>query len=720
MVLRPFRLFATFGVALLATGIAFSQTDVVTNGSFESGLTGWTAAPSTSGNGASTTCGYNASTAAGTETLSGTASLPPSAGTQLAMGSAQDHGSSDSSCVLYQDVAIPAGATSATLSVKWGLKYVGSIGQGGAALLASLYSSTATVPYFTATYVGSTGFYEPASSDAVLVSGSSASFNVTSLAGTTARLALIIAIAPSSSAGRYAVGGFDEVHLLVTAPATIGKSFGAATIPFNGSTSLSFTITQPTVANATLTGAAFTDSLPAGLVVATPNGLTGSCGGGTITAVAASSSVTLSGGTVEAGSSCTFSVNVTGTTAGVKNNSVHLTSTNGGTGNTSNASVTVGPPPPTVTSVSPNSGPTAGGTSVTITGTTFTGATSVTFGGAAATGVAVVNATTITATTPAGAAGAASVIVTTPSGSNAANTLYTYIPGPTVTSVSPNSGPTAGGTSVTITGTTFAGATGVTFGGVAATSFAVVNATTITATVPAGAAGAASVIVTTPAGSNAANALYTYVPGPTVTSVSPNSGSTLGGTSVTITGTTFTGATSVTFGGAAATGVAVVNATTITATTPAGAAGAASVIVTTPSGSNAANTLYTYIPGPTVTSVSPNSGPTAGGTSVTITGTTFTGATSVTFGGAAATGVSVVNATTITATTPAGAAGTASVIVTTPSGSNSANALYTYVGGVVATPTLSEWGLIGLTGLLMLYGWSSLRRRSTPSVRFDP
>jgi hypothetical protein len=156
----------------------------------------------------------------------------------------------------------------------------------------------------------------------------------------------------------------------------------------------------------------------------------------------------------------------------------------------------------------------------------------------------------------------------------------------------------------------------------------------------------------------------------------------------------------------------VVSATSITATTPAGSAGSASVIVTTPAGSNAANALYTYVPGPTVTSVSPSSGSAAGGTSVTITGTTFTGATSVTFGGTAATSFSVVNATTITATVPAGAAGDASVIVTTPAGSNPANTLYLYADGVVASPTLGEWGMIGLTGMLMWYGWSSLRRRN--------
>ncbi len=103
---------------------------------------------------------------------------------------------------------------------------------------------------------------------------------------------------------------------------------------------------------------------------------------------------------------------------------------------------------------------------------------------------------------------------------------------------------------------------------------------------------------------------------------------------------------------------------------------------------------------PTITSnVSPASGSTAGGTSVTMTGTNFTGATGVTFGGAAATSVTVVNSTTITAVTPAGTAGTASVIVTTPAGSNAANTLFTYVvpapeiavfDGVVTDPQLTD------------------------------
>src|SRR6185503_6811140 len=66
---------------------------------------------------------------------------------------------------------------------------------------------------------------------------------------------------------------------------------------------------------------------------------------------------------------------------------------------------------------------------------------------------------------------------------------------------------------------------------------------------------------------------------PTVTGISPNSGTTVGGTNVTITGTNFATGATVTIGGAAATSVNVVNGTSITATTPAHAEGAASVVV---------------------------------------------------------------------------------------------------------------------------------------------
>jgi hypothetical protein len=108
---------------------------------------------------------------------------------------------------------------------------------------------------------------------------------------------------------------------------------------------------------------------------------------------------------------------------------------------------------------------------------------------------------------------------------------------------------------------------------------------------------------------------------------------------------------------------------------------------------------------PTVILVNPSSGPTTGGIAVTVTGTNFTGATKLTFAGAEAPSFTVVNSTTITAITPSGSAGPASVVVTTPAGSNAPNTLYTYTVPTVPTaPALGEWGLIGLAGLLVLLG----------------
>ena len=175
---------------------------------------------------------------------------------------------------------------------------------------------------------------------------------------------------------------------------------------------------------------------------------------------------------------------------------------------------------------------------------------------------------------------------------------------------------------------------------------------------------------------------FTYVVPPTVSSVSPSSGSTAGGTAVTITGTNFVAGATVTFGAAAATNVVVVNRTTITATTPAGSAGAVTVTVTNPGVQSGSLTNgYSYAVTPTVSSVSPNNGPAAGGTAVTITGTNFAAGATVKFGAAAATNVVVVSGTTITATTPAGA-GAVTVTVTVNGQSGSLTNGFTYTGTV--------------------------------------
>ena len=140
-------------------------------------------------------------------------------------------------------------------------------------------------------------------------------------------------------------GGTALATLNVALPPVITKAFGASTIPLNGPTSLSFTVTNPAFNVIALAGVGFTDTLPAGLQVATPNGLRGSCGGGAITATPGSSSVSLSGATLPTSGSCTIAVNVTGTSAGAKVNAVTVTSATAGPGNTANANITVIAPP---------------------------------------------------------------------------------------------------------------------------------------------------------------------------------------------------------------------------------------------------------------------------------------------------------------------------------------------------------------------------------------
>lgn len=81
---------------------------------------------------------------------------------------------------------------------------------------------------------------------------------------------------------------------------------------------------------------------------------------------------------------------------------------------------------------------------------------------------------------------------------------------------------------------------------------------------------------------------------PTISAISPNTGSINGGTTIIIAGQYFTSTANVTVGGTEATNITYVSNTTLTAVTPAGTVGTASVIVTTTGGSNPANTLFTY------------------------------------------------------------------------------------------------------------------------------
>jgi alpha-tubulin suppressor-like RCC1 family protein len=323
-------------------------------------------------------------------------------------------------------------------------------------------------------------------------------------------------------------------------------------------------------------------------------------------------------------------------------------------------------PIPSVTNLEPNSGPPAGGTSVTITGTNFTGATAVKFGTANATSFTVNSETSITAVSPAGT-GTADVTVTNPAGTSGTNSADRFTYGPTVTNVEPKYGPPAGGTSVTITGTNFTGATAVKFGTTNATSFTANSATSITAVSPAG-TGTVDVTVTTEGATSATSSGDQFSYGPSVTNVEPNNGPTAGGTSVSITGTNLVGVTAVKFGTANAASFTVNSPTSITAVSPAGT-GAVHVTVTTEGGTSTGSSADEFSYGPAVTRLEPEYGPPGGGTSVTITGTHFTGTTAVKFGSTDATSFTVNSSTSITAVAPAGT-GTVDVTVTTPEGTS--------------------------------------------------
>lgn len=191
-----------------------------------------------------------------------------------------------------------------------------------------------------------------------------------------------------------------------------------------------------------------------------------------------------------------------------------VVTTKGGSSTASAASKYTYVPRPAVTAASPASGPVAGGQTVTVTGTNLAGATDVRFGTARTAPAAGGTATSLTCVTPAGGAGTVAVTVITDGGTSATGTNYTYLARPTVTAIRPATGPAAGGTAVTVTGTNLGSATSVTFGGVAGTGLTAVSANSLTTTSPAGDAGDAVHVVvhTTLAGDSTESSadLFTY------------------------------------------------------------------------------------------------------------------------------------------------------------------------------------------------------------------
>lgn len=372
-------------------------------------------------------------------------------------------------------------------------------------------------------------------------------------------------------------------------------------------------------------------------------------------------------------------------------------------------------PPPTVTGLTPGNGPIAGGSAVTITGTGFTSVHEVEFiAGASAfdaTDVHVVNDGEITAVTPASSPEIRQVIVVagcskpgdvlypsdaTACGASQATGLaeFSFLPPPWITTLSPNRGGQGGGATVTATGSGFSTATAVDVGGVSV-PFQVVSDESLTFTTPAtSTTGGVDVQVTTACGSAATSTAsscgqspvigtqdtFTYLPAPTVTSISPAWGPAGQDTVIYVHGSGFNTTSKVMVGQVTlpSANYAVVDDGEIALNVPGGqSAGEAPIVVTTSCtgpdaqqatscGSSATTTASTFdfLPLPTVTAVTPVNGPENQGASVVVHGTGFTNVAWVRLDQSPVP-FTVVNQTTIDATLPAEGASIRDLQVTT-------------------------------------------------------
>lgn len=208
---------ALVSTAATVTIGASGTVELLTNGSFESGLTGWTSGVHLQ-SGAAGNYSFNADVAPGTETFTSTAGWPATDGSNLALGYVEDTANNGNiiTAALYQDIAIPASATTVTLSCDIGAKNL----QNGAVNTAArigLYSAS-SLHYFNdtpATGAGTSILYGVTSADAALVHKTTSALNAATIAGTTVRFMILNAANGNMGAGGsgHEVIGVDNVKV---------------------------------------------------------------------------------------------------------------------------------------------------------------------------------------------------------------------------------------------------------------------------------------------------------------------------------------------------------------------------------------------------------------------------------------------------------------------------------------------------------------------------
>ncbi|KZS45797.1 hypothetical protein AWU65_07675 [Paenibacillus glucanolyticus] len=293
-------------------------------------------------------------------------------------------------------------------------------------------------------------------------------------------------------------------------------------------------------------------------------------------------------------------------------------------------------PNPEITSVSPSSGPLSGGTMVYIKGSNLKSGAKLVWGGVEQNSYTYINSGEIRVKSPAWqTAGFVSLKIINPDGKEVViSNAFEYLapPDPTLISVSPNSGLVSGGTTVTISGTNIPNGTKVFFNEIEV-PIQSVNATQVVVVTPEWAVPEkVNVGIQTTSGFSAVlQGAFEYLPlpkppAPSINSISPASGLVTGGGIISINGSNFVNGLTFNFGQEKLS-YTYANSSLIRVKAPAWALpGKVTIKITNPDGQSAEHIdAYEYLPlpGPSLSSVSPNLGPISGGTTVRIIGTNF-------------------------------------------------------------------------------------------------
>jgi len=373
------------------------------------------------------------------------------------------------------------------------------------------------------------------------------------------------------------------------------------------SNTVTFTVVGPTLTSISPNSGARGTSVPVVLTGSNLSGTTAVNVSGTAGSVVCTISTVTPPTATTVNATCAIA-----TAAATGNRTVSVTTTPGVTSNT--VTFTVGP---TLTSIAPTSGVRGTSVPVLLTGTSLSGATAVNVSGTAGSVVCTISTVTPPTTTTVNATcaiaataatGNRNVSVTTTPGVTTNNVTFTVV-SPTLTSIAPTSG-VRGGPSVpiTLTGSNLSGTTAVNVSGIAGSVVCTISGTPTATTVTANCAitataatGNRNVSVTTTPGVTSNN--VTFIVGPTLTSISPTSGSRTAGVpvAVTLTGTSLSGATAVNVSGTLVT--CTINGTPTATTVNANCAIAATAVtgnravsVTTTPGGNSNNVTFAVTP----------------------------------------------------------------------------------------------------------------------------